>query len=141
MKVRSVAIAVFYDNDLNILVQERGEHSRLGEKYGFFGGRIEEGETPESAIKRELLEEIGYIPEKLEYWLKDSYKWEKEGRYKGWTITCHVFLSPITLRLGKAKISEGEGKIKLTLEEVLSEDGFPEGSTKFLQKLKTKLGK
>ena len=141
MNVRKVAIAIFYDKDLNILVQERGEHSRLGEKYGFFGGRIREGETPRQAMERELLEEIGFVPEKLDYWLEDSYTWEKEGKYKGWLISCHVFLSPITPTLEKSKVLEGKGAVKMSLEEVIGEEGFPEGSTKFLRGLSDKLSK
>jgi mutator protein MutT len=141
MKVRNVAIVIFYDDDLNIFVQERGSHSRLGEKYGFFGGRIKEGETPRQAMKRELLEEIGFVPQKLNYWLKDSYLWEKEGKYKGWLISCYVFLSPVTSRLRKSKITEGRGMVKMGLEKVIEEEGFPEGSTKFLKELKVKLGK
>ncbi len=132
---------IFYDDDLNIFVQERGEHSRLGEKYGFFGGKIKEGETPRQAIKRELLEELGYVPERLDYWLKDSYLWEQEGKYKDWLISCHVFLSPITPELEKSKILEGKGAVKMSLERVISEEGFPEGSTKFLKGLKARLGK
>ncbi|MCJ7804355.1 NUDIX hydrolase [Patescibacteria group bacterium] len=139
MKIRNVAIVVFYDDDLNILVQERGSHSRLGEKYGFFGGQIEEKETPIGAMKRELLEEIGFVPKILDYWLEDSYKWEGERKYKGWKINCHVFLSPITPELEKAEVSEGKGIVKMSLERVIKGDGFPKGSTKFLKGLKVKL--
>ncbi len=53
MKVRNVAIAVFIDEDLNVVVQERGKHSKVGEKYGFWGGQVEKDETPEQAIERE----------------------------------------------------------------------------------------
>lgn len=51
-------VVLFYDPDGNILLQDRRERSKWGEEYGFFGGRIEEGETPEDAIKRELREEL-----------------------------------------------------------------------------------
>lgn len=130
---------IFYDEDLNILVQERGNHSRLGEKYGFFGGRIREGETPEQAMERELFEEIGFVPKELNYWLKDSYVVEEEGEYKGWLINCHVFLSPITPNLENSKISEGKGIVKMSLEKVIRGEGFPEKSTGFLKGLRAKL--
>ncbi len=141
MKIRNVAIVIFYDDDLNIFVQERGSHSKLGEKYGFFGGQIEERETPLKAMKRELQEEIGFVPKVLNYWLKDSYIWEKEGKYKGWLISCHVFLSPVTSRLEKTEISEGERMVKMSLDKVIEGNGFPRGkeSTKFLKGLRAKL--
>lgn len=141
MKIRNVAIVVFYDDDLNIFVQERGSHSKLGEKYGFFGGQIEEGETPLEAMKRELLEEIGFAPKTLNYWLEDSYSWEGKGKYKGWLINCYVFLSPITPKLEKAEIAEGERIVKMSLDKVIEGNGFPRGeeSTKFLKGLKAKL--
>jgi len=39
-EVRNVAIVIFYDKEGNILVQERGSHSKIGEKYGMWGGRL-----------------------------------------------------------------------------------------------------
>lgn len=55
---REVAIILFYDDKGNILLQDRKNYSKLGEEYGFFGGKIEEGETPEQALKREIKEEL-----------------------------------------------------------------------------------
>jgi ADP-ribose pyrophosphatase YjhB (NUDIX family) len=110
-------------------------------KYGFFGGRIREGETPGQAMERELLEEVGFVPEELDYWLKDSYVVEEEGEYNGWLINCHVFLSPATSELEDSKISEGKGIVKMSLEKVIKGDGFPQKSTEFLKGLRAKLGK
>ena len=42
MATRNVALVLFTDGE-NIIVQVRGKHSRVGEKYGFIGGEIEEG--------------------------------------------------------------------------------------------------
>lgn len=47
MPERNVVIAIFYDGKENIIFQERGSASKIGEKYGFWGGQIEAGETPE----------------------------------------------------------------------------------------------
>ena len=49
---REVVIVFFYDKNLNLLVQRRRSHSKVGEKYGFFGGGIEEGESAEQALRR-----------------------------------------------------------------------------------------
>ena len=45
------------------LLQLREADKRFRHTWGFFGGTLEKGETPYEAIKRELLEEIGLVPE------------------------------------------------------------------------------
>jgi len=84
MNTKNIAIVIFYDEEGNIILQERVSHSKVGEKYGFFGGGIEEGETTEGALKRELKEELGFVPENLEYWMDYSFVWDGEDKYKGW---------------------------------------------------------
>jgi 8-oxo-dGTP diphosphatase len=59
MEKRKVAIVLFYDDNKNILIQDRRAISKHGEEYGFFGGHIEKDETPEQALKREIKEELG----------------------------------------------------------------------------------
>jgi len=44
----------------NLLLQERGSYSKVGEKHGYFGGNIERGEKPKDALIRELKEELNY---------------------------------------------------------------------------------
>ena len=56
--MKQVSIILFYDDEKNLMIQERKKHSKYGEEYGFFGGHIEKGETPEQTFKRELKEEL-----------------------------------------------------------------------------------
>jgi 8-oxo-dGTP diphosphatase len=58
MKTRNVALIIFYDKDKRILLQDRRGISKLGAEWGFFGGEIENDETPEQAVVRETKEEL-----------------------------------------------------------------------------------
>ena len=54
--------------------------------FGFPGGKVDEGETPEEAAKRELLEETGYSAEEL-----DLYKIYDPVYRVEWRI--HIFIA------------------------------------------------
>jgi mutator protein MutT len=56
-----VAVILLFDEQKRILVQHRSmDQKRSPGKWGFFGGGIDEGETPEEAVKRECQEELNY---------------------------------------------------------------------------------
>ncbi|WP_293889747.1 NUDIX domain-containing protein [Flavobacterium sp.] len=59
MKKIEVVAAVIYHNE-KILCVQRGnnKYKYIAFKYEFPGGKVEEGETNEEAIKREILEEL-----------------------------------------------------------------------------------
>jgi len=139
MKYLSVAGVVFYDNKFNIAVQERGDYAKSGEKYSFWGGKVEEDETPFQAVKREISEELGFLPEKLSYWDKFTYTFTDPGIYNGCIVTQYVFLAPITEKLMSAKVGEGKNTVILKLEEVIAGKGFPTGSTNFLKDFRNKI--
>jgi mutator protein MutT len=56
--VKLIAIAVIYDGD-RVLVQRRPESAELGGLWEFPGGKVEAGESAETAAARECLEELG----------------------------------------------------------------------------------
>lgn len=61
MNTRKVAVIILYNDDGEILLQHRTKDAPvLPDYWAFFGGGIEEGETPEEAVKRECLEELSY---------------------------------------------------------------------------------
>lgn len=76
--------------------------------WGFFGGHIDSGETPEEAVKRELLEEIGYTPP----WVS------KFGCYSDSQVLRHVFHAPLTVELDRLVLNEGWDMGLLTPEEI-----------------------
>lgn len=141
-KKRHIAIAIFFDENLNILVQDRTSRSKSGEKYGFWGGGIEEGETPEQGLRRELKEELAYEPEILDYWGDYSFKINLIGsKHHGTTIEADLFLSPITERLLQTDVLEGDGKVLMPIDRAIENRDLEFGpvTTDFLIEVKKDL--
>ncbi len=127
---REVAIVVFYDNE-NFLIQDRKDMQKWGEEYGYFGGRIEEGETPEQALKREVKEELGIEIRGYELF-KDYEETIKHGDNALTNLRRVVYVAPIP-DLKKLRVNEG----KLALmkhEEALRTKMIP-GDTELLNEI------
>jgi 8-oxo-dGTP diphosphatase len=65
--------------------------------WGLFGGHIEVGETPEIAVVREVIEEIGY----------EITAPQKFGCYSDDRVIRHVFYAPLTVGIDKLVLAEG----------------------------------
>ncbi len=59
MNPLEVVCAVIINQEKCLLACQRNSASSLAEKWEFPGGKIEPGESPETALKREILEELG----------------------------------------------------------------------------------
>ena len=107
MEGRRVAIIIFYDDKKRILLQERKtisktKRAKCGEDWGFFGGGIEKGETPEQAVVRETKEE-------LEFNLKDfEYIGNFKNTIKDFFVDRHIFVSSLKDNLSKFVLHEGD---------------------------------
>ncbi len=108
---RKVALIVFYDEEKRILLQDRKKMSKLGEEWGFFGGGIDDGETPEQAVVRETEEELGYKLDDLKY----------VGNFKnsidGFIVDRYIFVSPLLDKLSTFSLHEGEQMKLFSIEE------------------------
>ena len=61
--VRKVVVMILHDDEGRILLQHRTDDAPyMPGRWAYFGGGIEEGETPEQALLRETEEELGYTP-------------------------------------------------------------------------------
>ena len=78
MKKTLQVVGAIIVKDGRILAVKRGENKNkaVAYKYEFAGGKIEQGETPQQALKRELLEEMNYDIEVGEEFMSVTYEYD-----------------------------------------------------------------
>ena len=92
------------DGNGNLIISR--EQQPGGEaKVGLIGGRVDQGESPLEAVKRELLEESGYIADEYTLWYKES-PFEKIQ----WDI--YVYIAKGVRKVSDQQLESGE-KIEL----------------------------
>ncbi|MBE9076073.1 NUDIX hydrolase [Romeria aff. gracilis LEGE 07310] len=94
-----VAIALLY-RDNCFLMQLRDDLPSIiyPGHWAFFGGHLEPGEDADTAVSRELDEEIGYTPPQL-----TRYKQINDGR-----IIRHFYHGPLTVSPDQLQLNEGQ---------------------------------
>jgi len=102
---RRVALLVPRDEKGRILLQHRSKDAKVQPDYwAFFGGGIEENETPEEALKRETAEELGIEPTGFDLFKRYEFQ-EPPGLFEKF-----VFVIPLkhSIELLKRKQMEGQ---------------------------------
>ncbi len=56
----SCAGVIFLTSDNKVVLEDRRKINKHGEHWSFFGGSVEEGESYEEAMRREIKEEMGF---------------------------------------------------------------------------------
>ena len=119
---REVSVGIFYNGDGYIWVQDRRGMSKAGETLGFWGGGVDSGETKEDALVRELKEELGFVVDDYEYWKSPKYIVRLlNGKF--FFVTANVFLLPYTPRLETCVVNEGDGIVKIHIDEAVEREG------------------
>ncbi len=116
MKRRDVAVLILCDGD-KILLQKRSKTAkRFPQKWGLFGGGIEEGECPLDGLKREIFEELNL---KLDTAI-DIYDLDYKLDEKNEVGTIYTFIS--RYHSEKLELNEGEEMRWVGFDEVLNYD-------------------
>lgn len=88
MKHLEVVAAIIIDNDKKILCMQRGpsKYDYISNKYEFPGGKIEENESIENALKREIKEELN-----IDITIENEFL-IVEHSYPDFIITMHTYI-------------------------------------------------
>lgn len=119
---RHVASAILWTNDGRVLLQQRDDRPDL--RYpGFwtlFGGQVEDGETPEEAIRRELSEELELDDQPLA--LVEVYMCPART-IAGEVVTLnHVYAGRLVRPFGSLRLLEGQRMALFTAADVAQLD-------------------
>lgn len=117
MTRKHVAVAILHQEDRFLMqLRENIPNIVYPGYWGFFGGHIEPGESPEIAVERELLEEIGYTPPRLQNF----------ARYESETVVRHVFYGALIVPVKSLELNEGWDLGLFSLEDVERGDRYSE---------------
>ena len=130
MKTIKVAAAIII-HDNQIFATERG-YGEFKDGWEFPGGKIEEGETPQEALVREIKEELD-----TEIEVKDFLK-TVEYDYPEFHLSMDCFFC--TIKSGELVLKEHEAAKWLTVETLDSVDWLP-ADEEVIRKIKNTRGK
>ena len=130
MKTIKVAAAIII-HDNQIFATQRG-YGEFKDGWEFLGGKIEEGETPQEALVREIKEELD-----TEIEVKDFLK-TVEYDYPEFHLSMDCFFC--TIKSGELVLKEHEAAKWLTVETLDSVDWLP-ADEEVIRKIKNTRGK
>lgn len=95
MKELEVSAGILINNDQILCLQRgQGKYDYVSYKYEFPGGKLEEGENPAAALRRELVEEMNLNITEADC----EYFMTVEHQYPDFHLTMHAFICNLDSR-------------------------------------------
>lgn len=123
---QTISIAIVQNEQKQLLISRRQQGKHLAGKWEFPGGKVEQGESLESAMLRELKEEVGLSA--TQFTLFDSLNFQ----YDQLNLSLHFYL--IKAYEGEPVSLEGQ-EIKWVSASQLIEYEFPKANLTVINKL------
>ena len=96
---------ILVDDKRRVFLQYRDKNISWYPNYwGLFGGQIEEGETPEKAVRREAKEELEIELTDLKFFRRYELKREKD------IYEAFIFIAPLNIPVEKLREQQREGE-------------------------------
>jgi 8-oxo-dGTP pyrophosphatase MutT (NUDIX family) len=117
---RRVAVVFLVDPRGRVLMQHRDQHAKVSPgQWAMPGGKIEDGESPEEAARREVREETGLEPGPLQPYLVRT---RPSVTTDDGEVEMHAFCGPTDARQEDVVLGEGQAMVFLTPQEALARD-------------------
>lgn len=113
-KIEVVAGVIFWEDRVLCVQRPKNKLHYISEKFEFPGGKIEEGETKEEALHRELLEELNLSTKIKSFFLTVVHK------YPDFELIMHSFLCEVESK--ELTLHEHIDQKWLTLDELTNLD-------------------
>ncbi len=122
-----IAVGLIFNEAGEVLIQKRPEEGLLGGLWEFPGGKIEEGETPEEACKREVREELG-----IEVAVTSAFH-KLSHAYTHFRITMHAFRCRHVAGVPR---SHSDQPVRWIPVEALPEYAFPRANRRLIERMR-----
>ena len=126
VEMKDVAAGIIF-NEGKILIAKRGKGQKSEGKWEFPGGKIEPIETPEQAVRRELMEELSLEVQIGDFFMESTYK------YNYGVIRLHAYKAEC--KTGNVKLSVHSEVKWVDASDILGYD-FAEADIPIAEKIK-----
>jgi len=117
---RRVAVVFLVDPEGRILMQHRAPTAKVSpNQWALPGGKIEAGETPDEAARREVLEETGLTVDAVDHFWSGTRPSITEAEK---LVEMHVFSAPTDARQEDVVLGEGQAMVFVAPDDARARD-------------------